>query len=70
MHHSSLTYQHLPEWLSEPLLAGVLTLPEAAELWDNLLLTPDGDGCPVPLHLHQAVERLLLWELEVAAPVQ
>lgn len=70
MHHSSQTYQQLPEWLSEPLLAGVLSLPEAAELWDDVLMTPDGQPVPVPLHLHPAVERLLFWQLEVTTPVQ
>lgn len=64
----SLTYQHLPEWLLEPLMAEVVKAHEAAEIWDCLLLEP-GEVTILPRHLFPAAERLALWEME-ADPTQ
>lgn len=60
---TSLTWQALPEWLQEPLQNSVLTLAEAAELWDRWLLTPDGEVLMLPPHLYSAAEKLCLWEM-------
>ena len=66
----SLTYSQLPDNLLEAVLMGALTLPEAAELWDNWLLTPDNSVRPLPPHLWPAVQRLNLLGLEVDSPDQ
>ena len=63
MHHS-LTYQYLPPWLLQPLLAGVLSQPEAAEIWDGWLMTPPNERRDLPPHLYPACQRLHLWEEE------
>ena len=60
----SLTWQYLPEWLQAPLLLGVLSLAEAAELWDHSLVGAELEWCPLPTHLFPAAERLFLLECE------
>ena len=63
---NSLTYQFLPNWLLQPLLAGAINLPEAAEMWDAWLLTPPGETRSLPMHLHDAASRLHLWSQEAS----
>ena len=58
----SATWQRLPTHLFRPLLAGVLTLVEASELWDLALTTPAGEWAPLPPRLWPAAERLALWQ--------
>ena len=62
----SLTYSLLPQWLMEPLLQGAISQPEAAEIWDNYLLTPEGEFQTLPSHLNSAAERLHLWAMELS----
>ena len=66
--HNSLTYQHLPRWLQEPVIQGHLSLAEAAELWDYSLTGTEAYN-PLPPHLFPAAERLCLLEME-ASPTQ
>ena len=60
---TSLTWQELPPYLLEPLMSQALTLAEAAELWDLILLHPERPF-EVPTHLEPAVSRLELWQME------
>ena len=62
----SLTYQELPPDLLEPLMQGVISLAEASELFD-LVLMADGDWADLPPHLEPAADRILLWKM-VAEP--
>lgn len=68
--HSSQTWQELPKWLLAPLMDQVLTQAEASEMFDCWLMTPEGETRLLPDHLHQAAERMFLWEMEVQARVQ
>jgi hypothetical protein len=71
MNPHSLTYSLLPSWLLNPLLQGVISQVEAAELWDSqLLVPPDQPHLELPPHLHPACERLSLWAREVTSPPQ
>lgn len=72
MHSSSLTYLELPLWLQEPYVNGVLSLPEAVELWDLWLQALDRGWMEVPARLFPAAQRLHLWETDVdeMGPVQ
>lgn len=66
---SSLSYQQMPHWLHQPLMQGAINLAEAAELWDEWLMTGEPDRfCPESLYLQDAVLRinLLQWELRRA----
>jgi len=66
---SSLSYQQMPHWLHQPLMQGAINLAEAAELWDEWLMTGEPDRfCPESLYLQDAVLRinLLQWELHRA----
>lgn len=63
----SLTWKSLPTWLLEPVMAEVILLSQAAEIHDLILLSaPDEISVEMPLHLHlqDALERLMLWEVE------
>lgn len=60
----SLTWQELPAWLLRPVMAGVLTLAEAAHLWDEYLMTPEGATRELRPVLHPVAERLQLWEMD------
>ena len=60
----------MPQWMVTPMLAGVLTPQEAAEIWQNYRQTELGKFRPLPLHLHQAAQRLHLWEVQPTAPMQ
>ena len=62
----SLTWTELPPDLLEPVMQGWLTLAEAAWLWDEYLLTPDGSERELPPELWSAAERLMLLDLEVS----
>ena len=62
--HDSLTWQFLPPWLQDPLLAGVVTQAEAAELWD-LVLRSDGQRMRLPAHLLPAANRVFLFNVQV-----
>lgn len=57
----SATWQHLPSHLLWPLLDGALTLAEASELWDLMLVTPPGGATEIPPRLWPALDRLNLW---------
>ena len=72
MNPHSLTYSLLPSHLLEPLLQGVISLPEAAELWDSMLMVPLDQqySDPLPQRLHPACERLRLWATEVTSRPQ
>ncbi len=61
---SSATWQELPQWLLEPVMAEALTLAEASHLWDEWLMTPEGQTRELPPVLHPAAQRLHLWRLE------
>jgi hypothetical protein len=66
---SSLSYQQMPHWLHQPLMQGAINLAEAAELWDEWLMTGEPDRfCPESQYLQDAVLRinLLQWELHRA----
>ncbi len=65
----SLTWQSLPQFLLEPLMAGALLAWEASELWDLCLTSPD-EWIEPPDHLMPAVERLSLWQTEAWPTVQ
>ena len=66
----SLTWQSLPAYLLEPVMAEVVLLSQAAEIWDRMLLSPPNEeSVEMPPHLQGALERLLLWTLE-AEPTQ
>lgn len=63
---SSLTWQELPPDLLDPVLEGVLTLVEAAEIFDLILTAPlEWREVDLPPHLEAVGERLWLWRLEV-----
>ena len=63
--HNNLTYTNLPPWLLWPMLEGAISQQEAADLWDQWLLTPPEAVRPLPQHLHPAAERLNFWQMEV-----
>jgi hypothetical protein len=61
----SLTWQSLPEYLLEPVMAEVVLLSQAAEIWDRMLMSPEHEeSVEMPPHLQPVLERLLLWTLE------
>ena len=60
---SSLTWQELPPDLLEPVMAQALSLVEASELFDLILMHPD-QTFEVPPHLNEAAGRLMLWAVE------
>lgn len=63
---SSLTWQELPPDLLEPVMAGVLLLHQAAEIFDLMLTAPlEWTEVDLPPHLEAVGERLWLWRLEV-----
>lgn len=63
----SLTWQSLPEYLLEPVMAEVVLLSQAAEIYDRMLMSPPWEeSVEMPPHLQGALERLLLWTLEVS----
>ncbi len=64
MEHSQ-TWQFLPHYLQKPLLAGAISLSQAAELWDVILLSPD-EWVTVPPRLRSAAERMQLFELQIS----
>jgi hypothetical protein len=61
---TSLTYQELPPSLFDPLMEGVISLPEASWLWDLALMHQETWFEPPP-ELENAIERLMLWQMEV-----
>ena len=67
---TSLTWQILPPHLLQPLLEGVISLVEAAEIWDLQLATPRGQWVPLPKHLHLAAARLTLWRAPAHPMIQ
>ena len=64
----SATWTVLPEWLQKPLMAQVISLVEASELFDLTLQQTD-EWQTLPPHLFPAAERLALWEMD-ADPTQ
>lgn len=62
---TSLTYQSLPPWLIDPLMAQAISSAEAAELWDEWLMLGEPDRfspeCP---RLQQAAMRIRLLDEE------
>ena len=63
---SSLTWQELPPDLLDPVMAGILLLHEAAEIFDLMLTAPlEWQELELPPHLEAVGERLWLWRLEV-----
>lgn len=61
----SLTWTELPPYLLDPLMEQVLTLAEASEMLD-LMLLEEGDEVEVPPHLLEAAARLWLWAQEAS----
>lgn len=61
---TSLTWQELPPDLLEPVMQGWLTLAQAAWLWDEWLLTPEGSSRELPPQLWPAAQVLALVEME------
>ena len=64
---NSLTWQFLPPQLQEPLLQGVISQAEAADLWDLTLLCPDDWINWLPPHLQQVARRVWLFRMRVDA---
>lgn len=61
---NSLTWQHLPPWLLDPLLQQAISLSEAAHLWDEwLMLGEPGRWVPDNPHLLGAAMRIRLLDL-------
>lgn len=62
----------LPPWLLEPMEHQVLSPQEAQGLWENYLLSSPGQFRPLPANLHQAAQKLFLWEAhqEPSQPLQ
>lgn len=61
---SSLTWQQLPDNLLAPVMDEVITLAEAAWLWDLFLQNP-GQWFDPPPELEPAIERISLWQMDV-----
>lgn len=53
----------LPDWLRQPLAAGVMTPAEALGIWAVWLQTTEGQSLPLPQNLWPAASRLHLWEM-------
>ena len=69
--HDSQTWQTLPPRLLIPLLQGVISQVEAAEIWDLVLRSPPWQQTvTLPPRLHSAAQRLKLWAMPVQAPLQ
>lgn len=66
MESVSATWTQLPPKLLAPVMDGVLTLAEAAWLWD-LFLEHQGQWFHPPRQLQPAVDRLRLWQMEADA---
>ncbi len=62
----STTWQSLPQWLLAPLMDQAISASEAAELFDNWLLTPINGEREISPQLEPACDRLMLWNLEVS----
>jgi hypothetical protein len=66
---TSLTYQEMPPWLLDPLMAQAISLAEAAELWDEWLMMGEPDrwtpDCP---RLQQAAMRIRLLDQPPETP--
>lgn len=58
------TWQFLPHYLKAALLAQAISLAEAAELWDVILLSRD-EWVTVPPRLRSAVERMQLLAVQI-----
>ena len=65
----SLTWQELPPSLLAPLMDQAISAVEAAELFDLSLMEP-GQFFKVPVRLHPAMQRLLLWQMEPGSPLR
>ena len=63
----SATWQALPPELLQPVLDGHLKLWEAAWLWEEWLLTPEGEFRELPQALWSAAQRLSLLKMEIPA---
>ncbi len=58
---SSLSYQQLPSWLLDPLMAGAISVAESSALWDQWLLMGEPTAwIPDDPRLQQAAVRLNL----------
>ena len=62
---TSLTWQYLPPWLQDPLIAGQISLVEAAEMWDHWLMQEVGHH-PLPQRLWPVAQILHLLETETS----
>ena len=61
----SLTWTELPPYLLQPLMDQVLTLAEASEMLD-LMLVSESEEVEVPPRLKDAAARLWLWAQEAS----
>jgi hypothetical protein len=61
----SATWQELPPNLLQAVLDGHLLIWEAAWLWEEWLLTPEGEMRTLPEPLWPVAQRLHLMEMEV-----
>ena len=64
----SATWQLLPPYLLQPVLDGHLTLAEASWVWDEWLMTPEGEFRELPKPLWPVAQKLQLLGME-AGPV-
>ena len=58
----------LPEWMQQAVAELVLTEREAREIYNLCKASPDKEVV-MPEHLHEAAERIYLWELQDGEPL-
>ena len=67
--HWSQTWQQLDPWILEPLMQGVITVAEASEMFDHVLMQT-GPLRELPPSLWPAAQRLHLWASKPQGMVQ
>ena len=63
------TWQQLPPWLLEPVMAQHLTLEQASRIWDCDLMAQNSPAV-IPDDLWPAVETLLFLEVNPPSPLR
>jgi hypothetical protein len=58
----SATWTLLPEFLQEGLMAGAISLVEASQWWDVMLMSQADEWTELPPNLHPAAQRMYLLE--------
>jgi plasmid stability protein len=59
----------LPAWMQQAIRDRVIDEAEAREI-HRICLESDQEEVPMPVHLNNACERILLWELEAPPTIQ